>query len=349
VQLGDPIAGLLLSLVIILIAAKLGGHAAARFGQPQVLGELAGGVIIGNLTLAGFTGLEYIKTDPLVDMLARLGAIILLFQVALDSSVTHMRRVGVSASLAALFGVVGSFGLGWAVGAWLLPGDGTHAHLFLGATITATSVGITSRVLQDLGRSKSDEARIVLGAAVVDDVIGLVLLAVITGVFTALNVGGDSRIQRSARCSSRPAVFLVGSFALGVAFSPQLFSLASRLEAEGVLLAAGLVLCFLFAWLASAVGLAPIVGAFAAGLILEDLHSRDFVNRGERSLQELIEPIASFLAPRFLCGHRDAHGPDRLRKAWRARPGAGTERGSGPWQAMLCARRDRQASRPCRN
>jgi Kef-type K+ transport system membrane component KefB len=299
VSLDDPIAGLLLSLVIILIAAKLGGHAAARFGQPQVLGELTAGVIVGNLTLAGFTGLNGIKTDPLVDMLARLGVIILLFQVGLESSVTQMRRVGVPAVLAAACGVVASFGLGWGVGAWLLPGGGPYGALFLGATITATSVSITTRVLKDLGRSQSDEARIVLGAAIVDDVIGLVMLAVITGLLAALSTGGGLGYSAVGVAFIKATAFLVGSLAIGAGLSPYLFSLASRLQAENVLLAAGLAICFLFAWLASAAGLAPIIGAFAAGLILEEVHFRDFVGRGERSLQELMAPIASFLVPIF--------------------------------------------------
>ena len=118
---GDPISGLILSLAIILVAAKVGGHLAAGIGQPPVLGELAAGLILGNLTLAGYSDLAYLKTDASVDMLARLGVILLLFQVGLESTVPQMLKVGLSSFLVATLGVIGPFALGWGVGAWLLP------------------------------------------------------------------------------------------------------------------------------------------------------------------------------------------------------------------------------------
>lgn len=296
---GDPIASLILSLAIILLVAKLGGHFAAKLGQPPVLGELLAGVLLGNLTLAGFTRLDYLKSDSAVDMLSRIGVILLLFQVGLESTVAQMLKVGLSSVLVATLGVIGPFLLGWGVGGWLLPDASVYTHIFLGATLTATSVGITARVLKDLGRSQSDEARIILGAAVIDDVQGLVILAVVTGIIAAANQGAALSYGAIGVVLAKAGGFLFGALALGVYFSPKLFSLASRLEASGVLLAVGLAFCFVLAWLADAIGLAPIVGAFAAGLVLEDLHYRDFVDRGEHSLDDLIEPIASFLVPIF--------------------------------------------------
>jgi len=148
----DPIAPLILSLALILVAAKVGGHLAGRLGQPPVLGELAAGVLLGNLTLVGFYGLDYLKTDEAIAMLSSLGVIILLFQVGLESTVAQMMKVGVSSFVVATVGVIGPFVLGWGVGAWLLPQASMYAHIFLGATLTATSVGITARVLKDLGR-----------------------------------------------------------------------------------------------------------------------------------------------------------------------------------------------------
>src|SRR5439155_19984584 len=121
------------------------------------LGELAAGLVLGNLTLAGYSGFDYLKSDPLIDTLSRLGVILLLFQVGLESTVAQMMRVGLSSFLVATLGVIGPFILGWGVGAWLLPGASVYAHIFLGATLTATSVGITARVLKDLGKSQSDE------------------------------------------------------------------------------------------------------------------------------------------------------------------------------------------------
>jgi Kef-type K+ transport system membrane component KefB len=296
---GDVIAPLILSLAIILVAAKVGGHFAIKVGQPPVLGELVAGVILGNLALTGFSGLSYLKDDPAIDMLARLGVVLLLFQVGLESTVAQMMRVGLSSFLVATLGVIGPFVLGWGVGAWLLPSESVYAHIFLGATLTATSVGITARVLKDLGRSQTDEARIILGAAVIDDVQGLVILAVVAGIITAANQGLSLSYGAIGIVLAKATVFLVGSLVAGVYVSPRLFSIASRLEASGVLLAFGLAFCFLFAWLANQIGLAPIVGAFAAGLVLEDLHYRDFVSRGERTLEHLIDPIASFLVPVF--------------------------------------------------
>ena len=295
----DPVASVALSLVVILAAAKLGAELATRAGQPGVLGELIVGVILGNLTLMGFSGLEHIEIDSFIDMLARIGAIILLFEVGLESTVGQMLKVGLSSFLVASLGVVMPFALGWGVGAWLLPGESVYVHLFLGATLTTTSVGITARVLKDLDASQSNEGRIILGAAVIDDVMGLVILAGVTGVIAAADNGGALSYVDIAVTVATAIGFLVGSVALGVHLSPRLFFLASRLQARGVLLALGLAFCFLLSWLAAAIGLASIVGAFAAGLILEDVHYRDFVDRGERGLEELIHPISSFLVPIF--------------------------------------------------
>ena len=295
----DPVAPVVLVLAIIIICAKLGSDCAARLGQPAVLGELVAGVVLGNLYLTGYTGLEFIKTDPSVDMLARLGVLLLLFEVGLESTVGQMLKVGLSSFVVATLGVAAPFALGWMVGVWLLPQASVYVHVFLGATLCATSVGITARILQDLGRSKSDEARVILGAAVVDDVLGLVILAVVSGVIAAADQGGSLQLGTVWMILGKAFLFLVGSLALGVYLSPRLLHLASRLRARGVLLGTGLSFCFLLSWLSSVVGLAPIVGAFAAGLILEDLHFRDFLDRGEHSLAELIQPISSFLTPVF--------------------------------------------------
>jgi Na+:H+ antiporter len=295
----DPIAAVALWLAVILVAAKLGGDLAVRAGQPAVLGELIGGIVLGNLSLAGVSAFAGIKTDPSLEMLARIGALILLFEVGLESTVAEMLGVGISAMLVATAGVVAPFALGWGVGAWLLPEHSTYVHAFLGATLCATSVGITARVLKDLGRSQSREARIILGAAVIDDVLGLVVLAVVSGVVVAADTGGHLSYGAIAAILGKAIAFLAGSLALGVYLSPKIFRLAAALRSGGVLLAAGLSSCFLLAWLANAIGLASIVGAFAAGLILEALHSAIFVERGEPGLPELVHPISGFLVPVF--------------------------------------------------
>lgn len=296
---GDPIALVVLHVAMIIVAAKLGGDLAVRVGQPAVLGELIVGVVMGNLTLLGFTGLEPIKTDATVDMLARLGVLILLFEVGLESTVKQMLSVGKTALAVAVLGVVAPFGLGWLVGVWLLPNHSEYMHAFLGATLCATSVGITARVLKDLGSSQSRETRVILGAAVIDDVLGLVVLAVVTGVIAAADTGATVSYGAFAGIVGKSVAFLFGAIVVGVALAPKLFSLASMLRARGALLATGLALCFFLSWLADAIGLAPIVGAFAAGLVLEDVHFKDFKERGEHGLEELVQPIGSFLVPVF--------------------------------------------------
>jgi Kef-type K+ transport system membrane component KefB len=295
----DPVAHVVLLVAVILVAAKLGGDAAVRLGQPAVLGELLAGVVLGNLGLLGFHGLDAVAGNSDVDLLSRLGVLILLFDVGLESTVGQMMGVGVSALLVATLGVAAPLLLGWLVGAWLLPDAGAHLHAFLGATLCATSVGITARVLQDLGRSQSREARIILGAAVVDDVLGLVVLSVVAGVIGASSGGAPLSYASIGWIVLKAGIFLAGSVIVGLWLSPRLFRFGSLLRTRDVLLTFGLTFCFALAWLSDLVGLAPIVGAFAAGLILEDVHFRSLVDRGERPLREAIHPITAFLAPLF--------------------------------------------------
>jgi Kef-type K+ transport system membrane component KefB len=295
----DPVTPVVLALAIILAGAKLGGHLAVRMGQPAVLGELVAGVALGSAELVGIGWVHPIERDPNVDILARLGVLILLFEVGLESTVRDMLKVGLPSLLVAVLGVVAPFALGWGVGALLLPDKSVYVHVFLGATLTATSVGITARVLQDLGRSQSPEARVILGAAVIDDVLGLVILAVVGGMIAAVNQGDSLSYIEVGFVLGKAVGFLFGALALGVYFSPKVFGQASRLSGRGVLLATALVFCFALAYLSSIIGLAPIVGAYAAGLILEPVHVRHFVDRGEQSVEDLVHPISTFLVPVF--------------------------------------------------
>ena len=291
----DPAAALVLLLAIILACAKLGGDVAVRLRQPPVLGELIAGVLVGNAHLLGVHWFDALGTSETLDVLARLGVILLLFEVGLESTVGQMMKVGLSALLVATVGVVAPFALGWLVCALVLPDQSIYAHLFVGATLCATSVGITARVFKDLNASHTREARIVLGAAVIDDVQGLIVLAVVTGVIAA----GTVSFVTIGVVVGKAALFLVGALFLGVVLSRRLFHLAAKLRARGVLLATGLSVCFVLAWAADAIGLAPLVGAFAAGLILEDAHVVELRAHEDRSLGELVAPITSLLAPVF--------------------------------------------------
>ena len=295
----DPLGGVLLALAVVLICAKLGGHIAERVGQPSVLGELLVGVVLGNVAIVGIGSLEWITTDATLGLLANLGAVILLFEVGLESTLRDMLRVGPRSLVVAVLGVVVPWVLGWWVGALLLPDRSVYVHIFLGATLTATSVGITARVLKDLGRSQTPEARIILGAAVIDDVLGLVILAVVGSMIAAANVGQALSLGSATMVLGEAIVFLFGALAIGTFASPRLFRFASRLPGPGALLTTALAFCFALASLASAIGLAPIVGAYAAGLILEEAHYREFAERGERRLEDLVRPISTLLVPLF--------------------------------------------------
>jgi Na+:H+ antiporter len=286
----DPVAPVLLALAVILAGAKLGGDVAERIGQPAVLGELVVGIVLGNLDLVGVPWFRTVASDHTIDVLARLGVVLLLFEVGLESTVGDMLKVGGRSLLVAVLGVVTPWALGWWVGALLLPDASPYVHAFLGATLTATSVGITARVLRDLGRAQSPEARIILGAAVIDDVLGLVILAVVAAVITAADRGSDLSHAAVGVILAKALLFLGGALVLGVAVSPRLFALAGRLRGSGLLLTTALVFCFVLAYLASAVGLAAIVGAYAAGLVLEADKPR---------LAELVRPIGTLLVPVF--------------------------------------------------
>jgi Kef-type K+ transport system membrane component KefB len=295
----DPVTPIVFALAVILASAKLFGHVAVRLGQPAVLGELLAGIALGNVDLVGVHWFAGVELDQTVDVLARLGVVILLFEVGLDSTVRDMLNVGLPSLKVAVLGVAVPFALGWGVGALMLPERSPYVHAFLGATLTATSVGITARVLQDLGRSRAREARVILGAAVIDDVLGLIILAVAGGIIGAANRGESLSYSEMAFVLGKAVIFLFGALAAGVYMSPRVFAAASSLGGRGVLLATALVFCFTLAYLASVVGLAPIVGAYAAGLILEDVHFRDFLVKGERQLEDLLHPISAFLVPVF--------------------------------------------------
>jgi Kef-type K+ transport system membrane component KefB len=185
------------------------------------------------------------------------------------------------------------------VAAYFLPGEATLGHIFIGATLCATSVGITARVLKDMGKLQAREARIILGAAVIDDVLGLLILAVVSGAIEAAGAGTTLSLAGVALIAVKSVVFLIGAVAAGRYIAPRLFHRAGRWEVRGLLLAMAISFCFLLAWVAALVGLAPIVGAFAAGLVLDEAHYESFRSRGERNLEELIRPVSDLLVPLF--------------------------------------------------
>ena len=295
----SPVTPVLLGLVIIMVAAKIGGEIAERVSQPAVLGELLAGVVLGNLVLLGYHGLDFLATNEGISIIAEIGVVLLLFEVGLESNVKEMMSVGASSLLVAILGVVAPFFLGWGVSAWMLPNEDILVHIFIGATLCATSVGITARVLTDLGKVTSREAKIILGAAVIDDVLGLVILAVVSGVISAANTGGQLASTDVLLIVGKAAIFLIAAIVIGSWLSPRMFRVCSKLQIRGLLLTVSLAFCFFLAYLANSIQLAPIVGAFAAGLVLDEAHYRGHRELGEHGLEELIHPIAVFLVPIF--------------------------------------------------
>lgn len=293
----DPLV--LLAIAVVLLVAKLGGEVFTKLNQPAVLGELVGGIAIGGLSLFGLGAVEALRTNEIVAALAEIGVIILLFEVGLESNLKQMVEVGWSSLLVAVAGVVAPFFLGWGVAAYFVPEESWLGHVFIGATLCATSVGITARVLKDIGKLQTRESRIVLGAAVIDDVLGLLILAVVAGAIRATAAGGTLAMTDVAVIAGKSLAFLVGAVAIGQYVVPHLFRGAGRLKSRGVMIASAIAFCFLMAWAAALVGLAPIVGAFAAGLVLDEIHFEAFLRRGEPALEQLMAPISALFVPIF--------------------------------------------------
>ena len=282
-----------------LVLAKIGGELFERMRQPAVLGELFAGIVLGNLVILGFYGAESLKTNATIAALAELGVIILLFEVGLESDLKEMMEVGMSSLLVAVLGVIAPFFLGWMVSAYFIPNEPQLVHIFIGATLCATSVGITARVFKDLGKLNTREARIILGAAVIDDVLGLLILAIVAGAIRAAATGGALSMLEVGFIALKSLAFLVGSIVIGHFLMPRVLRGAGRLETRGVLLTLAISFCLALAWAAAKVGLAPIVGAFAAGLILDEVHYKPSDGRQERDLHDLLQPVSTVLVPIF--------------------------------------------------
>ena len=267
-------------LAVILVAAKVLGELAERIGQPAVIGELIAGVLLGP-SVIGFVD----PTLPPLHLIAEIGVVLLLFGIGLETDLKRLLSVGGAAFTVAIVGVVLPFALGFWVartlGLEMLPAT------VAGAALTATSVGITARVFSDLRRLQSVEGQIVLGAAVIDDVIGLIILAIVSDLVagTAPSVMGVAKTTAIA-FGFLAVVLVVGRFVI-----PPLFALIARTGKDHTLATMALVLAFLLAVLAAEVGSALIVGAFAAGLVLAPTEHAHSIERGIVRLSNVFVPI----------------------------------------------------------
>jgi Kef-type K+ transport system membrane component KefB len=293
---GHTTARFFLILVAILLVGKFSGELAERVGQPAVLGELLGGVIVGG-SMLGIVPTS--AGDPMAEtihLFAEVGVVILLFEVGLETDLKEMFRVGPAAAAVAAVGVVAPFVLGAAYWYFANPDLGAHPEgvsltkvaVFVGATLTATSVGITARVLTDLDQMRTREARTIIGAAVIDDVLGLVMLALVVG----LAAGSAVSLGIVAWTLVKAVGFLVLAVIIGNYIGPHLFDFVDRLRVRGVLLVVAFCFALILAALADLSDSAMIIGSFAAGLILSSTNQFDLV-------VERIEPVADIFTPIF--------------------------------------------------
>jgi Kef-type K+ transport system membrane component KefB len=308
------LAGVLLSLVVVYLAAKLVGELCARVNLPSVLGELVGGVVVGIsafnlLVFPDSTGafhsliLDFLQAtagltpdvlpsvggsiSEVISLLSELGVIILLFEIGLESDLKELIRVGPQAAVVAVVGVAVPFAAGTS-GLILLFGVPAIPAIFAGAALTATSIGITAKVLAELQRLSSREGQIIIGAAVLDDVLGIIVLAVVA----SLAKTGEIQVGNIIYLVVGASVFLVGSILLGRLLSPYFVALVDRLQTRGNLLLSSLVFAFVLSYIGAVIHLEAILGAFAAGLILAETDKR-------KELEEQILPIADMLVPVF--------------------------------------------------
>src|SRR5687767_7441345 len=244
------IGELLVALIAIFVAAKLFGEIAERLGQPAVLGELAGGVLIG---VSGFHLVD--PHDETIHLLSELGVILLLFLIGLETDLRKLMQVGGSATAVALVGVLLPLAGGILFGQFL--GFQMMVSIFLGASLTATSVGITARVLSDLGHLKDDESQVILGAAVVDDIIGLVLLTLVG----TLAGGGELTVLGVAKIIVVAFGFVLLAIVIGSQLAPLLIRAIDRIEMKRGLFFASIVFALVLAYLADKVGSAIIIGS----------------------------------------------------------------------------------------
>jgi len=309
------LAGVLLSLIVIYLASKIGGELSNWLGFPAVLGELVGGVIVGLSALhllvfpeGGANSSESLIMNFLqltaglspdaaeatfqvqsevISILSELGVIVLLFEVGLQSNLKELLAAGIQATIVACVGVVVPFGAG-TLGLMLLFGVPAIPAIFAGAALTATSIGITSKVLSELGRLNSKEGQIIVGAAVIDDVLGIIVLAVVA----SLAKTGEVDVGNVIYLIISSAVFLVGAILLGSFFNKSFSVIVDQIQTRGQLVIPALIFAFILSYIGVAIHLEAILGAFAAGLVFDETDKR-------KELESQIQPIADVTVPIF--------------------------------------------------
>ena len=276
-----------LEIVIILIAAKFGAEVMRRINQPAVIGELLAGLTIGYY---GLGLLPHAESGDVISTLAEIGVVLLLFEVGLETNLQEFIELGSTSLAVAIIGVIAPFGLGFgAVYALQLGGDYVfEVALFMGAAMTATSVGITARVFGDLGQLKSKEAKTIIGAAVVDDILGLLILTVVAGL---LGSSGDFQLIDLGLITLKAVGFLAAVVIAGRKFSPHIFRFFVKIPSPGTFVTGSFIFAMGLGAAAHYVGLHPIVGAFAGGVVAGESGMTKRIREEMRPINFLLVPI----------------------------------------------------------
>ena len=276
----DPVIAVLVALVAIFVSTKILGEIAQRLGQPAVLGELLAGILLGGSVLGIVNA-----NDPVIRVMSEIGVIVLLFETGLHTELRSLLSVGSAAITVGLAGVIIPFGLGYASA--VLFGIPPVPALVCGAALCATSVGISARVLSDLGRLETLEGRVVLGAAVLDDIVGLVILSIVASV-----VGGATvSVLSVTRIATVAVLFVVAAVVIGIRVAGPAFGVVERIRSAGSLGLFGLAFAFALALLANLIGSALIIGAFAAGIVLFGIPQRQQIEKATTTIGHFFVPI----------------------------------------------------------
>jgi len=281
------VADVLTDLFLVLLAAKVGDEVFKRIGQPSIVGEILAGVLIGPSVLG------LVEPGEVLEVFAELGVVFLLFWVGLETRVSDIREVGRTALLVGVLGVVLPFAGGLGLGAGL--GEDAGTTVFLGAALVATSVGITSAVLIDLGVLRSRPSRTILGAAVIDDILAMIVLAVAVGIAGGEGTGAPqvgNEVTSIVVVAALAAAF-VGFFALGGTRVMQRWPrlLKEPRFSESPLLPA-VIVCLGLAAFAAQIGLAAIIGAFLAGMMVAE-------TKEQHPIEDEVAPLYAFFPPFF--------------------------------------------------
>jgi Kef-type K+ transport system membrane component KefB len=309
------LSGVLMSLAIIYLASKIGAEIAKYLDFPTVLGELLAGVIVGisathliifpesglaasdslvmtalkmmnNLTPEAITNI-FRSQSEVISVLAEIGAIVLLFEIGLESNLRDLKQVGVQSVVVACVGAIAPFAAG-TIGLMTIFHVAAIPAIFAGSSLAATSIGITSKVLSELGRLKSTEGQIIIGAAVIDDVLGIIILAVVA----SLAKTGEIDVRHMITLIASATIFLIGSVLLGGFFNKSFTAIVNKLKTRGNIVIPAFIFAFIMAVIGNAIHLEAILGAFAAGLVLDESDARN-------ELDQLIKPIADLFVPIF--------------------------------------------------